>query len=138
VKLASADWRDQPILDTGFLSTDADLAATVRCIEMCRELGHQQAYDGIRAEEIVPGARLAPAELQAFARRAAISFGHQVGSCRMGVDPLAVVDPQLRVHGLSGLSVCDASIMPRIITGPTNAAAQMIGRKGAAMVLART
>ena len=135
VRLASADWRDDAILETGFLSTDEDLKATVRCIEMCRELGHQQAYDGIRTEELIPGAGPTVRDLKDFARKATISFGHQVGSCRMGTDATAVVDPKLRVRGIEGLRVCDSSIMPRIITGPTNAASQMIGAKAASLIL---
>jgi choline dehydrogenase len=135
VRLASADWRDDALLETGFLSTDEDLKATVRCIEMCRELGHQQAYDGIRTEELIPGAGPTVRDLKDFARKATISFGHQVGSCRMGTDATAVVDPKLRVRGVEGLRVCDSSIMPRIITGPTNAASQMIGAKAASLIL---
>ncbi len=61
-----------------------------------------------------------------MARLASASFGHAVGTCKMGVDKLAVVDPSLRVHGLLGLRVADASVMPRIITGPTNAPSHMI------------
>ncbi len=136
LKLASADWRDQALLDAGFLSTDQDLRATVRCIEMCRELGHQAGYDAVRQAELAPGRALSKAELADFARNAAISFGHPVGTCKMGVDDMAVVDPQLRVRGVEGLRVCDSSIMPTIITGPTNAATQMIAAKAAQMILA--
>ena len=135
VKLASADWRAPALLETGFLSTDADLAATVRCIEMCRSLGHEAAYDGLRSEELIPGRAPSAEDLRRFAGKAAISFGHQVGSCKMGVDAEAVVDPKLRVHGVEGLRVCDSSIMPRIVTGPTNAATQMIGARAAALIL---
>jgi choline dehydrogenase len=138
LRLASANWRDSAILEAGFLSTDEDLAATVRCIEMCRELGHQAAYDGIRAAELVPGKKLTLAQCQDFARRATISFGHPVGTCKMGTDALAVVDPQLRVRGIHGLRVCDSSIMPRIITGPTNAPSQMIASKAAQLILSKT
>ena len=138
LRLASANWQDSALLEAGFLSTDADLAATVRCLEMCRELGHRSSYDGIRAAELVPGRKLTLAECQDFARRATISFGHPVGTCKMGTDALAVVDPQLRVHGVRGLRVCDSSIMPRIITGPTNAATQMIASKAAQMILAES
>jgi choline dehydrogenase len=138
LQLTSADWQQPAALQAGFLSTDADLTATARCIELCRELGHQKSYDGIRAAELVPGKKLTLAGCQEFARRATISFGHPVGTCKMGTDALAVVDPQLRVHGARGLRVCDSSIMPRIITGPTNAATQMIASKAAQMILAKS
>ena len=133
--LASANWREPARLNSGFLSTEHDLDATVRCIEMCRELGRQHAFDGIRTHELIPGRNLSKPELQTFARSAAISFGHPVGTCRMGQDKDAVVDPRLRVHGMTGLRVCDSSIMPTIITGPTQAPSQMIGAKAAQMIL---
>ena len=135
LSLASADWRESARLEAGFLTTDADLERTVRCIELCRELGQQPAFDGIRAREVVPGRALSASELRAFARTAAISFGHPVGTCRMGRDEDAVVDPQLRVHGVEGLRVCDSSVMPSIITGPTQAPTQMIAAKAAGMIL---
>lgn len=135
LRLASANWQDRGILDGGYFTTDADLAATVRCIELCRELGHQRSYDGIRAAELVPGKKLTLTEAREFARRAATSFGHPVGTCKMGTDALAVVDPQLRVHGVQGLRVCDSSIMPRITSGPTNAPTHMIASKAARMLL---
>ena len=138
VRLASAHWQDPAILEGGYLSTDADLSATVRCMDLCRELGHQTSYDGIRASELVPGRKLTLAESRLFARRATISFGHPVGTCKMGTDTLAVVDPKLRVHGVRGLRVCDSSIMPRIITGPTNAPTQMIASKAAQLILGNT
>ncbi|HLZ83586.1 MAG TPA: GMC family oxidoreductase N-terminal domain-containing protein [Caulobacteraceae bacterium] len=135
LSLASADWRQPARLEAGFFATEDDLDRTVRCIEMCRELGRQSAFDGIRAAEVVPGRSMTKAELATFARTAAISFGHPVGTCRMGVGEDAVVDPQLRVRGLEGLRVCDSSVMPTIITGPTQAPTQMIGAKAAAMIL---
>jgi choline dehydrogenase len=110
----------------------------VRCIDLCRDLGHQTSYDGVRAAELVPGRKLTLAESQQFARRATISFGHPVGTCKMGTDRLAVVDPELRVHGVRGLRVCDSSIMPRIITGPTNAPTQMIASKAVQLIRGNT
>ena len=76
-----------------------------------------------------------PEDIQELARTGSASFGHGVGTCKMGVDKLAVVDPQLRVHGLRGLRVADASVMPRIITGPTNAPAHMIAGRAAKLIL---
>ena len=136
VKLASGDWRADPLLDSGFLSTDADVLATVRCIGHCRELGRQKAFADITEGEIVPGKALTAAELVEFARNSATSYFHPVGTCKMGTDALAVVDPTLRVHGIQGLRVCDSSVMPTIVTGNTNAASQMIGAKAARIILA--
>ena len=136
LSLASADWRQPARLEAGFLTTEHDLDRTVRCIEMCRELGTRKAFAPIREREIIPGRTLTKAELQVFARNATISFGHPVGTCRMGKDAAAVVDPQLRVHGIDSLRVCDSSVMPTIITGPTQAPAMLIGAKGADLILA--
>lgn len=136
VRLKSADWQDAPILSSGYLATDADLEATVNCIEQCRELGHQAGFDAVRERELVPAAKLGKAELRDFARNAAISFGHPVGTCKMGTDEDAVVDPTLRVHGIEALRVCDSSVMPRIVTGPTAAASHLIGLKASTMILA--
>lgn len=136
VKLASADWRANPLIDSGFLSTDADLAAAIRCIVHCRELGRQKAFAEITDGELVPGKTLTAAELADFARNSTTSYFHPVGTCKMGTDALAVVDPELRVHGIEGLRVCDSSVMPTIITGNTNAPSQMIGARAARMILA--
>jgi choline dehydrogenase len=78
-----------------------------------------------------PPSRLAPRELEEFVRLSCSSYFHPVGTCKMGVDSLAVVDPRLKVHGLSGISVADASIMPRIPSGNTHAPCVMIGERAA-------
>src|SRR4029453_14551454 len=107
----------------------------VRAIEAAREIGNQRAFDGVREAELVPGRKATAEEIRDLARLASASFGHAVGTCKMGVDTLAVVDPALRVHGLLGLRVADASVMPRIITGPTNAPSHMIAGRGSKLVL---
>ena len=136
VRLASSRFQDAPVIDPNYLSTDADLATLVGAIEAARELGHQHAFDSVREREIVPGPKSAPDDLRALARLGSASFGHAVGTCRMGTDALAVVDPELRVHGVTGLRVADASIMPRIIRGPgTNAPSHMIGGRAAQLIL---
>jgi len=81
--------------------------------------------------------KLQSEEIRELARLGSASFGHPVGTCKMSVDKLAVVDPQLRVQGLTGLRVADASAMPRIITGPTNAPTHMIAGRAAQLVLGR-
>ncbi len=135
VRLASADWHDSPIIEANHLGTDRDVAAIVRAIEVARELGSKSAFDGIRQEEVVPGAKAGNrADLLELARTAAASFGHPVGTAKIGRDKDAVVDSDLRVHGLRGLRVADASVMPSILSGPTNAASYMIGGRAAQLI----
>ena len=110
----------------------------MRAIEAARELGNPHAFDSVRETELVPGPKASAEEIRELARLASASFGHAVGTCKMGVDTLAVVDPELRVHGVSGLRVGDASVMPRIITGPgTNASAHMIAGRASDLILGR-
>jgi choline dehydrogenase len=135
VRLASSNFSDAALVDTNYLSMDRDLVAMVRAIEAAREIGSQRAFDGLREAELVPGPKATAEVIQELARLASASFGHFVGTCKMGVDKLAVVDPKLRVHGLQGLRVADASVMPRIITGPTNAPTQMIAGRAAKLIL---
>jgi choline dehydrogenase len=136
VRLASGNFQDAAVIDGNYLATDSDLRAIVRAIEAARELGHQNAFDSLREVELVPGPKATADELQELAQLGSASFGHAVGTCKIGVDELAVVDPELRVHGIMGLRVADASVMPRIITGPgTNAASHMIGGRAAKLIL---
>jgi choline dehydrogenase len=125
------------VIDGNYLGTDCDFAAIVRAIEAARELGNQPAFDSVREAELVPGPKATAEEIRELARLASASFGHPVGTCKMGVDQLAVVDPTLRVHGILGLRVADASVMPRIITGPTNAPTHMIAGRASKLVLGR-
>jgi choline dehydrogenase len=133
--LRSAHPEERPRLEANFLSTEEDLRATMRCIEMTRELGAQAGFSEVRERELAPGRVLDRAELEDFARLSSISFGHPVGTCRMGLGSDAVVDPQLRVHGVQGLRVADSSIMPRITTGPTSAPTHAIALKAADLLL---
>jgi choline dehydrogenase len=135
VRLASANWRDAPIIEGNHLGTDNDLNAIVRAIEMTRELGRQRALDGVREAEIVPGPKATTKQdLIDLARTASASFGHPVGTAKMGTDADAVVDPTLRVRNLRGLRVVDASVVPTITSGATNAPSIMIGGRGAAFI----
>jgi choline dehydrogenase len=138
LRLTSARFDHKARLEANFLSTEADMAATVRCIEMCRELGSQAGFSEVRESELVPGARLDNRGLRDFARLSTISFGHPVGTCRMGVGTDSVVDPALKVQGIEGLRVADSSIMPRIVTGPTSAATHAIALKASDLLLNRT
>lgn len=135
VRLASADWRDAPIIEGNYLGTEHDLAAIVRAIEVARELGRQTALDGVREAEVVPGPNATSRQdLVDLARTASASFGHAVGTAKIGVDADAVVDDNLRVHGVRGLRVADASVMPSIVAAPTNAPSIMIGGRAATLI----
>jgi choline dehydrogenase len=136
VRIASASWLDPAIIDMNYLGTDQDLRAIIGAIKAARELGHQQAFNEVRDVELIPGPNAMPQDVEDLARTGSASFGHGAGTCKMGIDKLAVVDPELRVQGLERLRVADASVMPRVITGPTNAPTQMIAGKAARMILA--
>ena len=135
VRLASDNFQDGVMIDGNYLGNDRDFAAIVRAIEAAREIGNQRAFDGVREIELIPGPKATASDIEELARVASASFGHAVGTCKMGVDELAVVDPSLRVHGLQGLRVADASVMPRIITGPTNAPTHMIAGRASKFIL---
>jgi len=136
VRLASGNFQDAAVIDGNYLGTDHDFEAVVSAIEAARELGNQNAFDSVRESELIPGPNASADEIRELAKLASASFGHAVGTCKMGVDELAVVDPELRVHGIVGLRVADASVMPQIITGPgTNASAHMIGGRATKLIL---
>jgi choline dehydrogenase len=135
VCLASADWRDAPIIEGNHLGTDHDLEAIVDAIQAARELGRQSALDGVREAEVVPGPKASTKQdLVDLARTASASFGHPVGTARMGTDAAAVVDPTLRVRHVRALRIADASVMPNIIAGATNAPTIMIGGRAVAFI----
>jgi choline dehydrogenase-like flavoprotein len=137
VRLASADWRAAPIIEGNYLGTDQDLAAILRAIEAARELGGQAALDDVRQSEVIPGPNAKRRrDLVDLARTASASFGHAVGTAKIGNDSDAVVDGNLRVHGVRGLRVADASVMPTIVCGPTNAPSIMIGGRAAELIAA--
>jgi choline dehydrogenase len=137
VRLVSADWRQAPTIEPNYLGTAHDLAAIVRAIEAARDLGRQSALDGVREAEVVPGPNAnSRRDLEDLARAGTASFGHPVGTAKIGTDADAVVDSELRVRGLRGLRVADASVMPSIVSAPTNAPTIMIGGRAARMISA--
>ncbi len=109
----------------------------VECARLARWIFSQPAFEPYRDGEIFPGEAVqTDEELLAFIRRKAETIYHPIGTCRMGTDDGAVVDPELRVHGIDGLRVVDASIMPALVSGNTNAPTIMIGEKCAASMMA--
>ena len=135
--LASADPHAEILIDINALAEEADLLALEASVRQVREIGKAPALAAEwGAREIYPGPGVNDdASLRDYVRRTAITYHHQVGTCKMGVDELAVVDPTLRVRGVEGLMVADASIMPRVTTGNTNAPVIMIGEKAAEFLL---
>lgn len=134
--IRSADPRDSPLIEPNYLHETLDRRTLVAGIRLLREIYRQPAFRGLIAEEKLPGAgRESDADLLEFARGHGGTVFHPVGTCRMGSDAAAVVDPRLRVQGITGLRVVDASVMPEMISSNTNAASIMIGEKGAAMIL---
>ena len=124
-------------LDPNVLACEADLEGLVAAVDLCRRVGAADALRAWGAVERYPGRSVDTAEaVRAYVRETAITYHHQVGTCKMGTDAAAVVDPRLRVHGIEGLRVADASIMPMVTTGNTNAPSIMIGERAAEFVLA--
>ena len=135
LRLASADPDAELLLDPAYLQSDDDLEALTAAVELCREIGRQPALSGWMREELYPGDGVRDdKELHEYIRRHAVTYHHQVGTCKMGVDELAVVDPDLRVHGFDGLRVADASVMPEVTSGNTHAPTVMIGERAADLV----
>jgi len=139
IKLRSANPLDAPLIDPNYFTDPYDRRTTVAGLRLARDILAQPALRPYQGVEAAPGADLQSDEaLEAHARAKGESFFHPVGSCKMGTDDLAVVDAQLRVRGVQGLRVVDASVMPQIISGNTNLCTMMIAEKAADMVLGRT
>lgn len=137
VRLRSSDPQDTPMLQMNYLQSQADVQKLVEGIKLIRQLFQSTAFDQFRGQEIAPGAHVQSDEaLEVYLRETCSTVWHPVGTCKMGTDSMAVVDPELRVYGVAGLRVVDASIMPTITTGNTNAPTIMIGEKAADFIKA--
>jgi choline dehydrogenase-like flavoprotein len=137
IHITSADPRVPPAINFNFLSSPIDAELTVRAVRIARSVMTAPAMAPLMVTEIGPGASaITDAEIVDWVRQVAETTYHPVGTCKMGADPMAVVDARLRVHGIEGLRVADASIMPVLTSGNTNAPSIMIGEKAADMVLA--
>jgi choline dehydrogenase len=123
-------------IDPNILATANDMAMGRAAIRAVRQIFAQEPFEPVRGVELAPGADVqSDSELDAYLRATATSDIHSVGTCRMGHDRLAVVDPQLRVHGIEDLRVADASVMPRVPSGNTNVPTMMVAEKAADMII---
>ncbi len=135
VTLRSSNPNDMPIIDPNYHDTEYDRDMSVRAVRHVREILAQPAIARHIKSERFPGAdKTTPEQILEYAREYASVDYHPVGTCKMGTDDMSVVDPELKLHGLEGLRVCDNSIMPYLNSGNTNAPAIMIGEKAAAMI----
>jgi len=137
IRISSADPAAAPAIVANYLSTETDRQACIAATKFVRLLARTTALGRIVLEEMLPGVEVwSDKDFLEYSMREGQSAYHPVGTCRMGRDDGAVVDPQLRVHGIAGLRVADASIMPTLVSGNTNAACMMIGEKAADLILA--
>lgn len=134
IKLKTNNPKDYPIIDPKYLSEQADVDALYEAVKLCRNLGYTNALKDWMKEEIYPGKDKSKEEIVDYIRKASSTYHHMTGTCKMGIDKDSVVDPELCVYGIEGLRVADASIMPDVPSGNTNAPAIMVGEKAADMI----
>ncbi|NBA94810.1 GMC family oxidoreductase [Pseudomonas sp. R5(2019)] len=138
VTLRSSDPLQPPLIDPNYISDPYDLHVSVEGIKLSREILSQSSLSKYIKAEHFPGSRVkTQADYEAYARESGRTGYHPVGTCKMGIDDLSVVDPQLRVYGIEGLRVIDSSVMPRLNSANTNAPSIMIAEKGADLLLGR-
>ena len=133
LRLRSTDAARPLAIEADFLSDARDLTTARRCLELCRALGNARAFRPFIRGEVMPG-DLKGEDRDRYIRDAAVTYWHQCGTARMGRDEMAVVDGTLRVHGLDGLRIADASVMPRVTTGNTQAPCAVIGERAAELI----
>jgi choline dehydrogenase len=135
IRLASADPAVPPLINPRFLSDERDVAELRAAVDVVRAVGGTPAFEPWRVREAYPGEDADEVALVSHLRRTAKSYYHPVGTAKMGTDDASVVDPRLRVHGLTGLRVADASVMPTVATANTNATVLAIAEKAADMII---
>ena len=135
IRLRSSDPSDPPMIFPNYMEDEYDKALLIKGIRLLREVIAQPAFDSFRGKEMQPGDGIETDDaLLSWLRESAMTTFHPVGTCKMGKDPLSVVDERLRLHGVENLRVADASIMPVIVGGNTNAPAIMIGEQAASFI----
>jgi choline dehydrogenase len=135
LRLASADPHRAPIIDPNYLADARDLECMMTGLRRAREVGAAAALKAVRAVELFPGPDMhSDAELRKYLRHSVSTYFHPVGTCKIASDAMSVVDSQLKVHGISNLRIADASVMPSIVSGNTNAAVLGIAERAAALV----
>lgn len=138
ITLASSDPRAMPLIDLNFLGVDEDLVRIRDGLKLARRLLESPSFTRYKGHEILPGSQVSSDdEWDDYIRRTCTMVHHPTSSCRMGVDAMAVVDPELRVRGVDGLRVVDASIFPTLVAGNTNAGVVMVAEKAADIILGR-
>jgi choline dehydrogenase len=136
LKIQSADPFVQPYIDPRYFAEEIDRKVIVEGVKMLREIYNQNAFRNLWEKEMSPGSEArTDNEIWDEVRKGGGTVFHCVGTCRMGTDDEAVVDPELKVRGVENLRVIDASVMPTITSANTNAASLMIGMKGSSLVL---
>jgi choline dehydrogenase-like flavoprotein len=138
LSIRSSDALEPPLVDSGLLSHPDDLPVLIRAVRLCRQILSAAPFERYRGVEAAPGAKLqSDPDIAAFIRATAYTVHHPVGTCRMGSGPTAVVDPTLKVRGIDGLRVADASVFPSIVGGNTNAPVIMVAEKAADLILGK-
>jgi len=138
IRISDADPRTPPLIDPNYLGAESDVRRLLHGLAVAREIAASEPFTQWGIREVLPGSHVTDeTDLRAYLEKATSTYYHPVGSCKMGIDADAVVDPELRVHGMTGLRVVDASIMPSLPPTNTNAPAMMIGEKAADIIRQR-
>lgn len=138
LQLNTADVRTAPVIDPAYLTDERDMDRMMAGLQEARRIGAAPALSAWRGAELTPGPDIEDAEdLRHYIRSTAGTYFHPVGTCRIGVDDLAVVDPELRVHGVEGLRIADASVMPAVVSANTNATVLAIAERAASLLRPR-
>ncbi|GAA2613937.1 GMC family oxidoreductase [Paractinoplanes durhamensis] len=135
IRLASTDPLEAPLIDPNYLGDQADVRRMVEAVKMSRDIFASVAFKAHLKSELLPGPKVqTDAEIEQFVRERADCYHHQAGSCRIGIDDLAVVDPELRVRGVDGVRVVDASVMPAVPSGNCHTAVVAIAERAADLI----
>ena len=137
IRLASADPQRAPIINPRYLTGPSDMARLTVGLRAAREIGSAPAFAPLRDEELFPGSQTrSDAACHAYLRRTVSTYFHPVGTCKIGTNGSSVVDAALKVHAIENLRIADASVMPSIVSGNTNAAVLAIAERAASLVMA--